>query len=214
MKKIVTLGLFLLVVTTMLICLVACANDLKGTKEPEANNCQLTFPANDAEMTEYNKSIFEIEPFDIQFQLPEGWSLGDYDPQASNYLYSGVWSRVGIYDADGTCVGAVGYNIYDAGEVVEGEPMSIFHQVALGNDYQFNVRETYTVVKETEQYRTATTNVCYAPGFTENIGEDGVINYGILMHAIDRTIYVAFEFDHEALSVEELAQIADSAKFA
>ncbi len=210
MKKKITLVLFLLVVTTTLICLVACANDLKGTTEPEANNCQLTFPASDTEKTEYNKSIFEIKPFDIQFQLPEGWSLGDYDLQASNYLYSGVWSRVGIYDADGTCVGAVGYNIYDAGEVVEGEPMSIYHQVALGNDYQFNVRETYTVVKETEQYQTATTDVYYAPGFTEDIGEDGAINYGILMLAVDRAIYVAFEFDSAAISNDVFVDIAKS----
>lgn len=31
----------MLVVTTMLICLVACANDLEGTTEPEVNDCQL-----------------------------------------------------------------------------------------------------------------------------------------------------------------------------
>ena len=31
-------------------------------------------------------------------------------------------------------------------ETAEEEPMAIYNQVALGNDYQFNVKNTYTVV--------------------------------------------------------------------
>ena len=174
----------------------------------------LTFPTDGKEKTEHNFDVFEITPFEIQFLLPEGWSIGNYDPQAVSYLYNGAWSRVGVYGADGVCVGAVGYNTYIASEVVEGEPMSIYHQVALGNDYQFNVRETYTVIKETDQCQTATTDVYYAPGFAgKQTGKDGSVNYGILSHSFERAVYVAFEFDHKALTDEQIVQIADSVEF-
>ena len=173
----------------------------------------LTFPNNEIEKTEYNKHIYEIEPFEIQFQLPENWSTGDYDPETVNYLYQGVWSRVGVYDTNGNCVGAIGYNIYDADEYVAGEPMSIYHQIALGNNYQFNVHETYTIVKETDQYQTATVDVYYAPNFLDGIGEDGITNYGILIYAIDQTVYAAFEFDCEALTDEQVKEIANSICF-
>ena len=69
---------------------------------------QMTFPESDAEKTDFNKAIFEVTPFNIQVALPDGWSVGEFDPQAETYLYSGVWSRIGIYDEEENCVGAVG----------------------------------------------------------------------------------------------------------
>lgn len=39
--------------------------------------------------------------------------------------------------------------------------------------------KTYTIVKETDQYQTATVDVYYAPNFLDGIGEDGITNYGI-----------------------------------
>lgn len=171
---------------------------------------RLTFPGNDAEKTEDNAAVFEITPFEVQFQLPPEWHLsGEVD---GSYLHSGLWSRVGIYHGD-VCVGAVGYNIYDPDEVEDGEPMSIYSQIALGNDYQFNVRETYSVVAETQQYETATADVWYAPGFagSGDDNEEGSTNYGILAYALDRPVYVAFEFDREALTEEKVAEIAASA---
>ena len=173
----------------------------------------VTFPGSEDEKTEHNRQIYEIDPFKVLFRLPEGWSVGDYDPQAVHYLYNGVWSRAGVYDADGTCVGAVGYNIYNADEYVNGVPMSIYHQVALGNDYRFNVYETYTIVKDTEQYQTATVDVYYSPNFAADVGTDGAANYGILSYAVGQTVYVAFEFDHEAVTAEQVKDIASSVEF-
>lgn len=173
----------------------------------------VAFPGSADEKTEYNRQIYEIEPFEVRFQLPEGWSIGSYDPQAVRYLYNGVWSRAGLYDADGNCVGAIGYNIYDADEYVAGEPMSIYHQIALGNDYQFNVHGTYTVVKETERYQTATADVYYAPGFADEVGADGTVNYGILSCAVGQTVYIALELDRGAVTPGQVQEIAASLEF-
>lgn len=57
---------------------------------------QMEFPESDAEKTDMNKDIFEITPFNIQVALPDGWSVGEFDPQVETYLYSGAWSRVAI----------------------------------------------------------------------------------------------------------------------
>lgn len=170
---------------------------------------QLTFPTNDAEKTEDNAQIFEITPFDVQFQLPAEWYLSG-SPDGS-YLYSGLWSRVWIYDGD-VCVGAVGYNVYEPDEVVAGEPMSIYSQLALGNDYQFDVRGTYSVVNKAEQYETAAVDVWYAPGFAGHgdDNEEGSTNYGILSCALDQPVYVAFEFGSDVVTEQEVAQIAQS----
>ena len=175
--------------------------------------CQASFPNSDKEKTEHNKAIFEIVPFDVEFELPEGWSIGNYDPRSVSYLYSGAWSRVGLYDADGNCVGAVGYNIYDVNEVVADEPMSIYSQVALGNDYQFDVRETYTVIKENDWYQTAQADVYYAPNLMAGGGETGTTNYGILSRALKQAVYVAFEFNRGALTDEQVKEIACSVAF-
>ncbi len=84
----------------------------KPATETAAQN--ITFPASDAEKTDFNKAIFEITPFTVKFTLPDGWTIGEFDASTAPYLYSGVWSRMGIYDAEKNCVGAVGYNIAES----------------------------------------------------------------------------------------------------
>lgn len=179
--------------------------------EDEAAQWELTFPANDVGRSEYSEDIFAITPFDVQSRLPSGWYLDSNDPQSAGYLYSGLWSRVGVYNTDGVCVGAIGYNVYDPDEVEDGEPMSIYSQIALGNDYQFNVRETYRMVVETPQYETAAADVWYAPGFAGAADEgEGTTNYGILACALERPVYIAFEFDSDAVTQEQVNAIAQS----
>lgn len=126
---------------------------------------QMVFPESDAEKTDMNKDIFEITPFNIQVALPDGWFAGEFDSQVETYLYSGVWSRVAIYDKEENCVGAVGYNIFEWDEETEGELMAVYNQIALGNDYQFDVKGSYTVVRKLDAGETATTDVYYSPSF-------------------------------------------------
>ena len=174
---------------------------------------QISFPVSLAEKTEHNKVIFEIEPFDIQLALPEGWSVGEYATKAEPYLYGGVWSRVAIYDKEENCIGAVGYNIFEP-EEAEGGLMAIYNQIALGNDYQFDVKNTYSMVKKSDSGETATVDVYCSPVlFGAPDSEDTPkINRGILSFNSDKAVYVAFEMDN-SVPDETITSIANSVEF-
>lgn len=175
---------------------------------------QMGFPESDAEKNNLNEHIFEITPFNIQVALPEGWFAGEFDSQAETYLYSGVWSRVAIYDKEENCVGAVGCNIFELDEETEGEWMAVYNQIALGNDYQFDVRDSYTVVKKSDVGETAIVDVYYSPVFFTSSDSESApkINDGILSYNSDKSVYVAFEFD-SSVTDETIAYIADSVEF-
>lgn len=175
---------------------------------------QIGFPESDAEKTDFNKDIFEVTPFNIQVALPDGWFTGEFDYQAETYLYSGVWSRIAIYDKEENCVGAVGYNTFETDEENEGELMAVYNQIALGNDYQFNVKDSYTVVKKSDVGETATVDVYYSPvllNFSDS-ESDPKINFGVLSYNSDKSVYVAFEFD-SSVTDETIANIANSIEF-
>lgn len=175
---------------------------------------QMVFPKSDAEKTDLNKSIFEVTPFNIQVALPDGWFAGEFDSQAENYLYSGVWSRVAIYDTEENCVGAAGYNTFELDEETEGELMAIYNQIALGNDYQFDVKGSYTVVKKLDAGETATVDVYYSPVLSTSSDSESTskINYGVLSYNSGKSVYVAFEFDR-SVTDETIAYIANSIEF-
>ena len=216
MKKWLTQMALAISVLSVVFMLTACTQDdregISSDPSNEYSSQELTFPVTDEEKTDNNKAIFEITPFSIRFELPTGWSVGEYDPQAVTYLYSGVWSRVGIYDTEGQCVGAIGYNTFEEDEETEGEPMAIYNQIALGNDYQFNVKNTYTVVSDSTTCETATVDVYYSPTF-DNISGTEKTNHGILSYDSEKLVYVAFEFDCTSVSDEVIANIADSIDF-
>lgn len=181
-----------------------------------AKTFQLTFPGDDAERTEFNREVFDISPFEITFSLPDGWRVGKTGDTDSGFLMIGAFSRTPIYDGDGKTVGAVGFNRYELYEGAEDEPMAIYNQVALGNDWQFAVRNTYTVVEKNDDVETAVVDVLYSPIlFDENAPEhrDGKTNRGILSYHRGKTVYVAFEFDSTCISEEQLSAVAKSVRF-
>ena len=173
---------------------------------------QITFPASTEEKNEFNQEIFDITPFNIEVSLPNGWHFDEFDSQSNTYLYNGVWSRVGIFDDNNNCVGAVGYNIFEPDEEAEDEKMSIYNQIALGNDYKFNVKNSYNVVKEFDAGEVATVDVYYSPVMLDNKDTE-VTNYGILAYNNDKSVYVAFEFDSSATTDETIASISNSINF-
>ena len=173
---------------------------------------QITFPASTEEKNEFNQEIFDITPFNIEVSLPDGWHLDEFDSQSNTYLYSGVLSRIGIFDDNNNCIGAVGYNIFEPDEEAEDEKMSIYNQVALGNDYRFDVKNSYNVVKEFDAGEVATVDVYYSPVMLDN-QDAAITNYGILAYHNEKSVYVAFEFDSSATTDETIASISDSIQF-
>lgn len=208
----VSLGIVLLMLSG---CTQATSTPQTSSDLPDGYTLhQMGFPESDAEKTDINKDIFEVTPFNIQVVLPNGWSVGEFDPQTENYLYSGAWSRVAIYDKEENCVGAVGYNIFELDEETEGELMAIYNQIALGNDYRFDVKDSYTVVKKADAGETATVDVYCSPvlSTSSNTDDDPKINYGVLSYNSDKSVYIAFEFD-SSVTDETIAYIANSIEF-
>ena len=104
-------------------------------------------------------------------------------------------------------VGVAGYNKYEVYEGAENEPAAIYNQIALGNDYQFDVRETYKVMNETKTGVTAVTDVYYSAAV--NDGKEKR-NKGIVSYNKDMSVYVAFEFNQERITDEQLESVAKS----
>ncbi|MCI8351664.1 MAG: hypothetical protein HFJ86_10960 [Oscillospiraceae bacterium] len=193
-------------------------DEVPPVEAPEGFTQQsILFPVGDFEKTEYNEAIFAVNPFPVDFLLPEGWTTRvSEDNETENtphLLYVGAWSRVDILDEEGRAVGCIGYNLYEPYEGEEDNPAAIYNQIGLGNGYQFDVREAYTPV-EGSAFHAALTDVCYSGAFLEGLGQEGErTNRGILAYDGERHLYVAIEFVSGALTEEQLTVIAASLRF-
>ena len=169
----------------------------------------IIFPFSDRGKTEYNARVYSVEPFCLYVQLPENWSYKERDPK---FIYlvldMNVFSILDIYDDNGELVGAFGYITYEEYEGAEDLPQAIYNQIALGNHYFFDVRESYTVIKETDTGVTAICDVVYSP--SANSGRDETRNKGIVSYNRDLLVYVAMEFFSDWVTDEQVKAIAES----
>ena len=127
---------------------------------------------------------------------------------------------MGIYNAQGEYVGAVGYNIYEEYEGAEDVPQAIYNQIALGNDYRFDAQPkdnggAYTPVSEREggnngYYRNhgCLHFASVAQSFEYESKE--IIYKGVLSYNNDLLVYVAIELDSEKVNERDLTLIAES----
>lgn len=226
MKKV----LILLLAAIILISVVACTSGNSNKQiesqsgfDAQSDNSEIlsaqtiTFPVSDARKTESNTEIFDVEPFTLSMKLPKGWILTGRSQDTKIFPLIGVWSVMEIYNKNNEYVGAVGYNIYEEYEGAEKVPQAIYSQIALGNGYFFDARPkenggSYTPISEKENGVTAITDVYYAAYLSNDLGygENEKYNKGILSYNDTLLVYVAFEFDADSLSDEELSAIAQS----
>ena len=175
---------------------------------------KITFPANDTAKTRFNAHIYEIEPFGLSFELPDGWTMNEQKPINLTFDLLTVWSKLYIYNANGDYAGIIGYNIYELYEGAEDEPMAIYGQIALGNNYHFDVRESYNIVKESDYGKTAVCDVYYSASINGGF-ENGteIFNKGIVSYNKDLLVYIAIELENSAVSDDEWIAIAKSVEF-
>ncbi|MGI5899085.1 MAG: hypothetical protein ACOX8S_04075 [Christensenellales bacterium] len=173
----------------------------------------VSFPFSDKGKTEFNTAVYAIDPFTVSMELPNGWTLGEREnPEAfnGNLALLGVWSIVDIYNENNECAGAMGYNIYELYEGAEDDPRAIYNQIALGNNYHFNVRDSYTVVRESDYGTTAIMDVYYSANI--NNGEE-MNNRGIVTYNKDLLTYIAIEFASDMITDDQVENIARSLEF-
>ena len=169
---------------------------------------QLNFPVYD-QRTEYNTEVFD-KSFALMMQLPKDWSVEIPSETDVKYPIVGAWNRMGIYNENHELVGAVGYNIYDT---TQTEPMAIYNQVALGNNYQFAVRaEDYTDVVTGDICVTSTMSVYTSANMAQQLGmgNEEIINHGVLCRNSDLGVYAAIEIDKDAMDDAALNNFAHS----
>lgn len=168
----------------------------------------LVFPSGNDKLTEYNADILNIEPFTVNITLPEKWQINLDKPDDTAFAYSLGFSTYYIYDENNTCIGTAGYNLIPDLADEDMMPAAIYSQIDLGNDYRFDIREKYDIITSTENFETAITDVYYSNVFNNGNGE--MTNRGIVAYDLSKGVYVAFEFDAEALSQEECVKAAES----
>ena len=186
----------------------------KGKNEPvgvgDYSEHKIEFPSGNDEETEYNREVLSIDTFMLKIALPDGWSVS---AQADNvYGLMNCFSKNYIYDKNGECVGAVGYNVVPS-DLDEDSliPIAIYNQIALGNDYRFDIKEKYDVVSSSDKTETALTDVYYSPVIFDSSEERK--NKGIVSYDLVYGVYVAAEFEDDALSDEQYSHIANSLSF-
>ena len=195
MKKPINILLTIIIATFLISC----------SHPQESGTTTLSFPVNDYEKTEFNAKIYDEAPFSLSFTLPEGWSAKKQETAEDEFNLISVFSKYNILNEEKEVVGVVGFNKYEAYEGAEDEPAAIYNQIALGNDYQFDIRETYKIMNETKTGVTAITDVNYSA--TVNNGKEKQ-NKGIVSYNKELSAYVAFEFNNEKITDEQLESIA------
>ena len=167
----------------------------------------LTFPVDDYAKTEFNTRVYAEEPFSVSLTLPNGWSVKKQEMVEDKFKLLSTFSKYNILNEDKVLVGIAGYNKYEVYEGAENEPAAIYNQIALGNDYHFDVRETYKVINETKTGATAVTEVYYSAAVNDGKEKH---NKGIVSYNKDMLVYVAFEFDQDRITDEQLESVAKS----
>ena len=197
MKKAINL-LFILITATFII---SCS------RSSGSDTATLTFPVDDYAKTDFNAQIYNEEPFSLSLTLPNSWSVKKQEAAEDEFKLLPVFSKYNILNEDKILVGVAGYNKYEAYEGAEDEPAAIYNQIALGNDYQFDVRENYKVMNETKFGVTAVTDVYYSAAVN---GGKEKHNKGIVSYNKDMSVYIAFEFNWEKITDEQLESVAKS----
>ena len=195
----IAINLLIILVTAVFV--ISCGSSSGG------DVATLTFPVDDYAKAEFNTRVYAEEPFSVSLTLPNGWSVKKQEMVEDKFKLLSTFSKYNILNEDKVLVGIVGYNKYEVYEGAENEPAAIYNQIALGNDYHFDIRETYKVINETKTGATAVTDVYYSA--TVNDGKEKR-NKGIVSYNKDMLVYVAFEFDQDRITDEQLESVAKS----
>lgn len=172
-------------------------------------------PNRQVPFSEENKKNINLNIF-----LPDGWTLEERKSSDSvfehNYpLDVSTNSVKDIYDENGKNIGAVGYSEYKEYEGAENYPEAIYASIHLSTQYSFETHResvSYIPVRQTQSGINATVGVYYSPSTRETLGyeREQHFNKGIVSYNSDLLVFIAMDFDSEAISEELQKKIAQS----
>lgn len=178
-----------------------------NTETKQYNKYFLSFPAYHEGRTEYNKEIYETEPFIVSLALPDGWKIKN--PEITSQII-GAFTPMEIWKGN-EYIGFIGYNKYKEYEDLPEEDYykGVYADIRLGSLYSW---DDYTPVRTTDKTETALAVVSYK---TVPEGRSAVeIPYtevpGILSYDKDRLVYISIQFAENAVTDEQVRTIAES----
>ena len=205
--------------------------DYKYDKE-KFDETVIFFPENKKGKTELNANHYDINPFAVRMALPKGWTYQNYidvdefvpiiNLSFSSRNYDGttrVRSTLWFFDAEGKCVGAIGYEIFEESinfaEYTTPDIKMIYCRIANGSS-RFNLGIHYDIVPNQWDNETAITHtnynkVYFPPELHDELTNEGLWeNPAIVSYDYDAEVYIAMEFDHRYVDDDLVMEIAKS----
>lgn len=178
------------------------------SERPSNANKYIPFPAYQVEKTTYNAHIYDIEPFRMYIDLPDGWEVRMPPEEERSSLF---FTPVYLYKDD-TLMAICGYHIFEAIDETE-IPREDYYQVIysgirLGSLYRW---DDYQPIVNSEYMETALANVyvVQADGMAAAASPTTVLP-GILSYNKQLQVYVAVQFSSDTVTEEEREIIAKS----
>lgn len=168
----------------------------------------ISFPAYRDGRQDYNARIYDIDPFLMGLELPEGWSVQLPPPseRGTTFAFTPLW----LYQGD-EYAGSIGFNTFEVYPDVPPENFyrMVYNQLMLGS--VLNWDNSYTVVRDWGSGCAATVQIMER--FTDGgIGETAY-RPGILAYDQELLVYVAIDLENGRLSNEEVWRMAESLVF-
>lgn len=130
-----------------------------------------------------------------------------------------VRSTLWFFDAEGKCVGAIGYEVFEESinftEFTTPNIGAIYCGIALGS-YKFDVNYQYDIVPNSWNNETAITFTTVGRGYVppelydEMTTETSYENPAVVSYDYDAEVYIAMEFDHRYIDDDLIMEIAKS----
>lgn len=216
----VALGAAVLAVAVVGLCTTARRDDVST----------VTFPAYSDWVNENNRSIYEIEPFQVSVRLPEGWKLALPPQEQRGLLPLTGWSPMLVLDETGKAVGSMGYDTFELYPEVPREDAERFDRMVYVNFMLSNMvdyQSEYRRVVEEGAFCAGATRVAMEGRFyfdtyfetdvNAQEDEDGYVHWPMVMaYDTDRLVYVTLSLDpslDSRFTAEQLDELAAGIRF-
>ncbi|MGN8774731.1 hypothetical protein, partial [Candidatus Weimeria sp. HCP3S3_B5] len=115
-----------------------------------------------------------------------------------------------IVDGDGNVIGQIGIQLIDEGYKLPEKPetsdlMALYNQVSLGNDFHFDVHDSYIEVRNDTTEIVGTTDVYISPAINSDTEEH---DYGILAYKRGDSCYLGIILLRDAVTAEQWKDVA------
>lgn len=169
-------------------------------------NQELSFPASEYGLTEYNMSVFGIDKFTVSIDMPAEWET--YIPSE----YTGEGLPDGHSPVEIVCgnkhIGTIDFDIFEppaGNEQASNYYRMVYNQIMLGSVASWDC--DYTPVKKAEHFESATCRI-----MADNV-EAKDYKHGILAYDSTLGVYIKISFDDPMLDVNIRNGMAESISF-